>query len=44
MQAGMGEAVVAPLYEVLLARGVIKSKLGRILVAVRDKEDRVRRL
>src|ERR1700729_3534245 len=26
----------------LLARGVIKSKLGRILVAVRDKEDRVR--
>jgi urea transport system permease protein len=26
----------------LVARGVIKSKLGRILVAVRDKEDRVR--
>jgi urea transport system permease protein len=26
----------------LVARGVIKSKLGRILVATRDKEDRVR--
>ena len=26
----------------LVARGVIKSKLGRILVAMRDKEDRVR--
>jgi urea transport system permease protein len=30
------------LASMLLARGVIKSKLGRILVAVRDKEDRVR--
>src|SRR5208283_4380627 len=30
------------LASMLLARGVIKSKLGRILVAVRDKEERVR--
>jgi urea transport system permease protein len=30
------------LASMLLARAVIKSKLGRILVAVRDKEDRVR--